>query len=268
MIRRCAVALASFAVAAAALALAGSAPAAPVTTAFGPGEQTTYRVSYLGLPAGTAQVTVGSELPSGKDVWPIVTLARSDALLSFFPVRDKIVAYWDASANRPLGSDVVADENHKHKRQKIELLHEEGTARVTRQKEGEKAEEQTLPIAPGTADIPSAAFVVRSRPLAVGQTMEFPVLTGTKRFPMRVTVEGLQVLKTPLGERRVLRIRVQTEFAGRFQSKRDMRLYFTDDASHVPVRMEADFALGTIVAEWTDYKPGKPVPAAQNDARR
>jgi hypothetical protein len=38
-----------------------------------------------------------------------------------------------------------------------------------------------------------------------------------------------------------------------------MFVYFTRDVHHVPVRMEADFAFGAIVAEATGYKPGQTV---------
>ena len=42
-------------------------------SAFGPGEQLTYRVQYLGMHAGTAQVTVGAEtFQWGREVLPIV----------------------------------------------------------------------------------------------------------------------------------------------------------------------------------------------------
>ena len=34
-------------------------------------------------------------------------------------------------------------------------------------------------------------------------------------------------------------------------------MWFSDDQAHVPMRMEADFALGPVVVEWTDYKPGR-----------
>ena len=36
-------------------------------------------------------------------------------------------------------------------------------------------------------------------------------------------------------------------------------MWFTDDEAHVPVRMEADFALGPVVVEWTEYKPGRAI---------
>ena len=63
----------------------GAAPAfAERQSAFGPGEQTTYKVEYLGMHAGSAQITVGAEtFQWGQTVLPIVTLARSEKMLDF-----------------------------------------------------------------------------------------------------------------------------------------------------------------------------------------
>ncbi|MGZ6099303.1 MAG: DUF3108 domain-containing protein, partial [Myxococcaceae bacterium] len=55
-----------------------------------------------------------------------------------------------------------------------------------------------------------------------------------------------------------VRVRMRTEFSGKL-SAREVRMWFTDDEAHIPVRMEADFALGPVVVEWTDYKPGRPI---------
>ena len=69
-------------------------------------------------------------------------------------------------------------------------------------------------------------------------------------------VERRGPLDTPLGEARpsgAAAHRVLRQAVG----AREVRMWFSDDAAHVPVRMEADFALGPVVVEWTDYKPGR-----------
>src|SRR5215211_3473066 len=118
-------------------ALAGGSAAAGSISAFGPGEQSTYRVRYLGLEAGTAQITVGAQTTQwGTQVLPIVTLARSSSALSFYPIRDRFVTYWDPVSDRSVGSDLHADENRSRRRQRIQLDHQAGKATVVKQKEG------------------------------------------------------------------------------------------------------------------------------------
>jgi hypothetical protein len=228
--------------------------------AFSPGEQCTYTVKYLGVSAGTAQVTVGSEMEQwGRPVWPIVTVARTD--LVFYPIKDRFVTYWDTASQRTLGSDLFADENRKRRRQKMRLDHAAGTATVVKQKEGEPENESVLEIEPGSGDIAAAVFALRNKPLAEGREFELPVVTGTKSFRLKAKVEGRRALGTSLGEREVFKVRVQTEFAGKFQSKRDIFAYITTDESHLPVRIEAEFVLGALIADLTQYQPGSSLAA-------
>lgn len=230
---------------------------------FSPGEQSVYRIAYFGVSGGTAQVTVGADTQQwGKQVWPIVVIAKSDPMLSFYPIRDRFVSFWEAGSSRPIGSDLVADENHKKRRQMIKLDHEAKVASVMKQKEGEQPSEDSFPIEPGALDMAAAAFALRTKPLAVGRSFDLPVFTGQKSFRLKAIVEGRQMVRTPAGDRDAYKVRVQTEFSGKFQSKRDMFGYFAADNSHVLMRIEAEFLLGTLVAELTSFQPGRSFPAS------
>jgi hypothetical protein len=232
-------------------------PEAPAV-AFGPGEQATYRVEYLGMTAGTATVTVGSEISQwGKGVLPIVSVATSDPKLVFYPIRDRFVTYWDPATARSIGSDLFADENGKKRRQRIKLDHQTGSATVTKQKDGQEPQESTHQVQPGTADVAAATFLMRSQKLSDGAEFNVPVFTGAKSFVLHARVEGRLMLKTPVGDREVYKIRTQTDFSGKFQSNKDMFAFLTTDPAHVPVRIEAEFLLGNIVAELTEYHEGR-----------
>jgi hypothetical protein len=238
-----------------------------VSPAFGPGEQATYRVQYLGLTAGTAQVTVGSEVNQwGRGVLPIVSVATSDPKLIFFPIRNRFVTYWDHATGRSIGSELFADENGKKRRQRIRLDHDTGEAHVVKQKYGEQPQESVHQVQPGTADVAAATFLMRSQPLEDGREFQVPVFTGTKSFVMYARVEGRMKLRTPLGEREVFKVRAQVDFSGKLQSRKDMFAYLTTDPAHVPVRIEADFVLGPIVAELTDYRSGRTLAMADRPA--
>lgn len=238
--------------------LLGSSAHAGGVSAFGPGEQSTYKVSYLGASAGTAQITVGAETTQwGKRVLPLVTMARSEGAVDFYPIRDKFVSYWDFSRERCIGSDLYADENKVKRRQRIKFDHDAGRATVVKQKEGADEQSRHYDVESGAFDIASATFALRNMNLEVGKTYELPVFTGARSFTMRATVEGQQHLETVLGTKDVFKIRVQTGFSGKFESKRDLFAYLTADDARVPVRIEAEFVLGTIRAELSDYKSGR-----------
>ena len=234
-----------------------SSPEEPAN-AFGPGEQAIYRVHYLGMTAGTATVTVGTEINQwGKGVLPIISIATSDPKLVFYPIRDRFVTYWDPVTARSIGSELFADENGKKRRQRIRLDHQAGSATVVKQKDGQDPQESTHQIQPGTADVAAATFLMRSQKLFDGAEFSVPIFTGAKSFVMRARVEGRMTLKTPVGEREVYKIRTQTDFSGKFQSRSPMFAYLTTDPTHVPVRIEAEFLLGNVVAELTSYQGGR-----------
>jgi len=225
--------------------------------AFGPGEQALYRVQYLGVTAGTAQITVGAPMKQwGTEVLPIVSVAKSDPSLGVWPIKDKFVSYWHAAGQRSLGSDFFVDENNKRRRQRIQMK-DSRTAHVIRQHEGAQPVEATHELPEGSMDLAGATFALRTRGIADGQEYAYPVFTGRRSFLLRAKVEGRQMLKTVLGEREVFRVKLQTDFSEKLQTKRDIVAYFTTDSSHVPVRIEAEFMLGSIVADLAEFKPGR-----------
>lgn len=238
----------------------------PSGAAFGPGEQAQYRVRYLGLTAGSATVTVGAPMTQwGQRVWPIVATAKSDDLVGVYPIKSRFVTYWDAGAGRVTGSDLHSEENHKRRRQRIQLTADGAGAKVIKQKESDPPHETEHALSAGTLDVAGATFALRGQELVVGRSYAYPVFTGSKQFTLRATVEGRERVTTPAGARDVFRLRVQTDFGGKLDAKRDMVAYLSADEHHVPVRVEADFALGTVVAELTDYKPGRVVTVARAD---
>ncbi|MFP2928826.1 DUF3108 domain-containing protein [Pyxidicoccus sp. 3LG] len=235
--------------------------------AFGPGEQAQYRVKYLGVTAGTAQVTVGAPMKQwGEEVWPIVALARSQGALGVWPIKSKFVSYWESSGQRVVGSDLHSDENGKRRRQRIKMQPDGKSAFVVKQKESEAPRESTREVPEGTLDVTGATFALRNRDLVVGGEYSYPVFTGSKHFTMNAKVEARELLNTELGPKEVLKLRVHAEFGGNLTSKRDMFVYVTADPNHVPVRVEAEFAVGSIVAEITDYKPGRVMELARADS--
>ncbi len=75
--------------AAASVVLATAASASPFTV----GEQTSYEVSWLGLTAGKASITVGWPVEQeGRQVWPLVCVGTSTGAASIFPVTDRFVS--------------------------------------------------------------------------------------------------------------------------------------------------------------------------------
>ena len=103
----------------------------------------------------------------------------------------------------------------------------------------------------------SSAFRPVSTASRTTRTVELPVFTVGRTFRLRAVVDAKETIDTALGPREVFRLRVRTGFGGDFAAARELRVWMTADEVRVPVRVEADFALGSLRAELTDYKPGR-----------
>ncbi len=90
---------------------------------------------------------------------------------------------------------------------------------MVRQREGAPPTEATHDLPAGSMDVAGATFALRNKGLVVGQEYSTPVFTGSKNFVMRAKVESQQKLKTPLGERDVLKVKVQTDFSERLKTR-------------------------------------------------
>lgn len=225
--------------------------------AFGPGEKTTYEVSYLGLPAGRATLSVGWTIHQfGQEVWPLVCVGQTSTFGRLWPVDDRFISYWNPRSERPVGADFFVREN-KHRRK--EQYHYDATQsqiHVIRQLEGRAPADFHYPLESGTVDLASASFSLRNMALAVGQNYDFPVFTGNRLFKMKAVVVSREMLSTALGPLDVFRVTVNTEFQGALMSDELVTLFYTADQKQLPVRAEAHFALGKIRIEAISYQAG------------
>lgn len=225
----------------------------PLKSAFGPGEQSSYVVTYLGVPTGEFQLTVGMLMRrDDRDVWPILCTAHTD--LPIYPVNDRYVSYWDPYARKNIGADFWIDENRKKRREIYKLNHATKKAYVKR---GEPLHEVTYDITAESLDVPGATMWLRNIPLKVGDKYERPVFTGAVSFTMTAAVEEKLKIKTKLGEREVFKVRVSTEFAGQLKQKRDLVAYLSADAYQIPLRVEADLLLGQVEADLVQFEAGR-----------
>ncbi len=243
------------------MGLVGASAFAAPRSAFGPGEQTTYEVRYFGVPAGLGQITVGWSLEKeDHTVWPLICVGETTSIAQVYQVHDRFTSYWDPLTQRSVGSDFVVDENHQRRRERYRYDPELRKAFATKQKEGFAPGESSYDIEPNTLDLAAAGFWLRNVPLEAGATHEVPLFTGIHHYLMKATVEGRQSLTTPLGTFDVWRVAVNGEFNGNVATKGRIHVYYTADQRQLPIRAEAEFVIGTVVADAVQYLPGRSTP--------
>lgn len=229
-----------------------------VVSVFGPGEQTTYEVSYLGITAGRAQITVGWEMEhSGRTVWPLVCVGETTDLGAVYKIKDRFVSYWDPLERESVGADFYVNESKHKAKERFQYDLEANTAKVIREAPGWPTTERHYQLEEGTVDLAAAGFIFRNHKLVPGQSHDLPVFTGARLYKMRVTVVGKETLKTGLGELEVYRVTFNGEFSGKLAAQGLMTIFYTADEKQLPVRAEAKLALGSVKIDAVKYEAGR-----------
>lgn len=224
---------------------------------FGPGETARYDVSWLGLKAGEATMSVGqATVRDGQTLWPYVCLARTASVASVYPIDDRFVTYWNPSLDTTPGSEFFANENSKRRRERVTLDRVEGVASVVRQKEGHGPVQTQYPLQADALDVAATLLKLRESPFTVGEVRTVAVFTGDRSFDAQVVVESLMRLQTALGDKDVFKVRISSQFNGKLATSNDLRVYFSADRYQIPLRVEADFVLGPVVATLVSFAPG------------
>ncbi len=235
----------------AAVALALAAATAGEGLPFGPGEQIDFEVDYLGMGIGSMRLWVGR--PEGQ-VLPLFLQTRTKGLASFVDLREQIATYWDAETRLPRNSVLDAVEMNYWHSDTTRFDRTAGKATVTvRRKSG--LGEDVVDVPPDALDFLSLVFVLRTRPLAVGDTHTFQVLAGKKLAPVVTQVVAREVVAGATGPLPAFKVRVPTSFAGKFSEKEPTFIWFSDDARRIPIRIATNFAIGRAVANMSSYRP-------------
>jgi hypothetical protein len=229
-----------------------AAPAARASGGFGPGEEIDFTIDYLGIKMGEARIVVGQ---AEGPVWPVIAQGRSGGLASIVDIREHLVSYWDSSRRLPRGSDLRAIEIGDRHDDSARFDRESGKATVRIVRKGNK-DEKTYPLDPDSLDFASAVLWLRTQPLAADGRYEIPVFTTKGTFRLQATVVGREKVETKAGVFDSWKVEVRTAFEGNFEAKRDTLIWFSADENRVPVRVSAEFAVGSLVVSLSGYRPG------------
>jgi len=211
------------------------------------GERLTYEISWLNILAGTAvmEVADGGSVGEHKQAKLVTTAQSRPAITKFFPVDNRVESEFDLHALLPQHMTFRRREGKKKEDFEYTFHHVDGT--VTATKGGTT---ETLPIQPGTQDLISCLYYVRSAlPLKPGASSTLNIHHDKKNRTVEVRVEGIETVEGVWGKVEAARVLVIMPFQGLFLNKGNIRVWFTTDERRIPVRMKAKVIIGSIVAD-------------------
>jgi hypothetical protein len=216
------------------------------------GEAMTFSVDWEFINAGTATMRVSRK---GQDAYRIDTLAKTNKFLDMFKkVRDTIVSEGLCRSGKAQSTvfDLTQHENRYHAVKTTRFLWRQGKVEYTHD-----GKQESFDVPAGYLNVMDAFYTVRRLPLKVGDVLRLPVFDSGKKYDVEVHVLKTEYQYMPhTGHRtRCLVISPRLKTAAIFSSVGTMKIWLSDDARHIPLRMTAQIKIGRIIANLIDYRP-------------
>jgi hypothetical protein len=91
----------------------------------------------------------------------------------------------------------------------------------------------------------SAIFYDQSQPINVGQTIYFPLADSMRTVTVGMKAEAREEIRTPAGTFQTIRVEATAD-EGVVKNRGHIWIWYTDDARHLPVQIQARLLWGTI----------------------
>lgn len=98
----------------------------------------------------------------------------------------------------------------------------------------------------------SVLFFFQGLPLKDGDIYEIPVINKAKILNLRSVVEGREVIDTPKGRRKAIRVHATTQYTGEHLKSGNIYLWFSDDAKRTLLKAQAKIKIGSVTADIVD----------------
>ena len=211
------------------------------------GEKLTYDIGWSSyMTAGTATITVHEKKPSYRSTaYYVAAEGRPTPLLSrLYTLYYKVDTLLDVFSLLPQRGSIYSEEG-KRRRMKSTIFNQ--AARTARYEVKTATLVQTdLKIPASAHDALSALYVLRARPLKPGQTFQMPVVDNGTVYSVEMTVGGVEQVTTGMGTFPALKVTPTIRpAAGQTAPARGLSLWFTNDGRRLPVKIQADLAVGS-----------------------
>jgi len=221
--------------------------------AFGAGEKVTYTVFYsaAGLPinAGNATFTNTLETLNGKPVYHIVGEGNTNSSYDWvYKVRDKYETYIDTSTMQTLKFIRNVNEGGYKKYQNVTFNKSANTA---------VSNEGVFKVPACVQDVVSAVFYARNidfSKLNPEDKIAFSMFLDNEVHEMYIRYIGKETIKTQYGKFNAIKFKPLLIKGTLFEGGEKMTVWVTDDANHIPVRIESPIIVGKVRVDMMKYE--------------
>lgn len=223
-------------------------------TAFKLGEYLKYRIHYGIIDAGVAELTVQSKTTRvGRPVYHMVGKGRTVGMAEwFFKTRDTYETYIDEKAMLPWEFKRDVNEGGYIIKRHVMFDHYNNHARDLEEKPI-----KTYQIPNNSQDLFSTFYYARCLPtegLNVGETIPVEMFLDHEKFGFKFKYLGTETIKSEFGKVRCKKFIPVVQSGRVFSDQEGITLWVTDDKNKIPIRLEAELAVGSIKMDLEEYK--------------
>lgn len=225
-------------------------------SAFQPGEWLKFRMHYGLLNASYATLHVKSNTIDGVPVYHVVGKGQTTGFASiFFKVDDTYESYFGMEDGKPYKFVRKINEGGYTKDYEINFDHEKDTA-VLNDKKNNKTYD--FDLQDSIQDLLSAFYYLRNNydpeDLVEGEAVNMKMLYDDDGiFDFKLKYLGTEVLKTKFGKVECYKFRPLVQSGRVFKEKESLALWVSTDDNRIPIRIQADLAVGAIKVDLEAY---------------
>ena len=168
------------------------------------------------------------------------------AVNMLFPVIDRFQSAFDVHTGCSTGFSKQIQEGRRKISSDLTFDYRAGRQTMTERnlvKGTQKTDSANIPAC--VTDSLSGIFYAASQHLQPGQDIRFPLADAMRTVTVIMKVEGREEVKTPAGTFQTIRVQPTAE-EGVVKNRGKIWIWYTDDARHIPVQIQARLFWGTI----------------------
>jgi hypothetical protein len=214
-------------------------------------EKFVYDLTWAGIKAGTASLESRN---NGGKIKLISTAQSAKRVSVFYTVNDRAESVVSQDPNRsslglPASYRLRLREGKHRKDKEVIFDHEKNRAKYIDHLENEYKE---IDVPPLVFDPISSFFYLRTLKLVVGEPVYITLFDSKKVYNVEVQVLRREKVTIPQGTFDTIVVKPLMKSEGIFYRKGEIFIWLTDDARHIPVKMQTKIKIGSITASLVD----------------
>ncbi|WP_019037465.1 DUF3108 domain-containing protein [Psychroflexus tropicus] len=220
------------------------------------GEKLSFRIKYGWFNTSKASLEIKKTSYQEEQVFHIVGVGKSVGLLDFFfKVRDRYESYITKDEGLPV--KFIRDINEGGYKKHKELFFNHNTQQV-RVLDFKHDTENSFYFKPNTQDMLSALYKLRNtidvNTVRAGQEFNINMFFDDENYDFKTKILGFETIETKFGKVRCIKIRPYVVADRVFEESESLTFWVSADQNKIPVKIEAELAVGSLTAELDHYE--------------